>query len=39
MREGYLVAEFARRKATQENVLAAAVGQQLNGERTTASDH
>ena len=39
MREGYLVAEFARRNATQENVLAAAVGQQLNGERTTASDH
>jgi ABC-type sugar transport system ATPase subunit len=39
MREGYMVAEFARRKATQENVLAAAVGQQLNGERTTASDH
>jgi len=39
MREGYLVAEFARRKATQENVLAAAVGQQLNGEKTTASDH
>jgi len=32
MREGYLVAEFARNKATQENVLAAAVGQQLNGD-------
>ena len=31
MREGYMVAEFARTKATQENVLAAAVGQQLNG--------
>jgi rhamnose transport system ATP-binding protein len=39
MREGYLVAEFPRNKATQENVLAAAVGQQLDGERTTASEH
>jgi rhamnose transport system ATP-binding protein len=35
MREGCLVAEFARNKATQENVLAAAVGQQLNGEIST----
>jgi hypothetical protein len=31
MREGNLVAEFARNNATQENILAAAVGQQLNG--------
>jgi hypothetical protein len=31
MREGNLVAEFARNHATQENILAAAVGQQLNG--------
>ncbi len=31
MREGHLVAEFARNNATQENILAAAVGQQLNG--------
>jgi rhamnose transport system ATP-binding protein len=35
MREGCLVAEWARNKATQENVLAAAVGQQLNGETAT----
>ena len=41
MREGYLVADFARNKVTQENVLAAAVGQQSNGNRATpaASDH
>ena len=35
MREGCLVAEFPRNRATQENVLAAAVGQQLNGETAT----
>jgi rhamnose transport system ATP-binding protein len=35
MREGCLVAEFPRNKVTQENVLAAAVGQQLNGETAT----
>jgi ABC-type sugar transport system ATPase subunit len=34
MREGYLVAEFARNNATQENILAAAVGQRANGEST-----
>jgi rhamnose transport system ATP-binding protein len=32
MREGYLVAEFARNNATQENILAAAVGQRANGD-------
>jgi len=36
MREGNLVAEFARNNATQENILAAAVGQQLNGGSGTA---
>ena len=34
MREGYLVAEFARNNATQENILAAAVGQRPNGTST-----
>jgi rhamnose transport system ATP-binding protein len=34
MREGYSVAEFARKNATQENILAAAVGQRANGEST-----
>ena len=38
MREGYLVAEFARHNATQENILAAAVGQQANGDPTSATD-
>jgi ABC-type sugar transport system ATPase subunit len=37
MREGNLVAEFARHDATQENILAAAVGQQTNGDSTSAS--
>src|ERR1700733_1105585 len=36
MREGNLVAEFARNNATQENILASAVGQQLNGGSGTA---
>ena len=36
MREGNLVAEFSRNNATQENILAAAVGQQLNGDSKTA---
>ena len=35
MREGYLVAEFARNNATQENILAAAVGQRANGASTS----
>jgi ABC-type sugar transport system ATPase subunit len=35
MREGNLVAEFARHNATQENILAAAVGQQANGDSTS----
>ena len=41
MREGNLVAEFSRNNATQENILAAAVGQQLNGDSRTApiSEH
>ena len=38
MREGYLVAEFARHNATQENILAAAVGQQANGDSTSAAE-
>ena len=37
MREGNLVAEFTRRNATQENILAAAVGQQGNGDSTPAT--
>jgi len=37
MREGNLVAEFARNNATQENILAAAVGQQRNGDPTSAT--
>jgi rhamnose transport system ATP-binding protein len=32
MREGVLVAEFARNNATQENILVAAVGRRTNGE-------
>jgi rhamnose transport system ATP-binding protein len=38
MREGYLVAEFARNNATQENILAAAVGQKANGDSTSATN-
>jgi ABC-type sugar transport system ATPase subunit len=34
MREGYSVAEFTRNNATQENILAAAVGQRANGPST-----
>jgi ABC-type sugar transport system ATPase subunit len=37
MREGNLVAEFTRSNATQENILAAAVGQQGNGDATSAT--
>jgi len=37
MREGNLVAEFTRSNATQENILAAAVGQQGNGDSTSAT--
>ncbi len=37
MREGNLVAEFVRKNATQENILAAAVGQQANGDSTYAT--
>jgi rhamnose transport system ATP-binding protein len=37
MREGYLVAEFARNKATQENILAAAVGQRTNGDSNAST--
>jgi hypothetical protein len=37
MREGSLVAEFARNNATQENILAAAVGQRANGDANAST--
>jgi rhamnose transport system ATP-binding protein len=39
MREGVLVAEFARNNATQENILAAAVGQRANGDSSARTAH
>ncbi|MBV8351679.1 MAG: sugar ABC transporter ATP-binding protein, partial [Verrucomicrobia bacterium] len=36
MREGYLVAEFPRRNATEEAILGAAIGQRSNGDSTNS---
>jgi rhamnose transport system ATP-binding protein len=36
MREGYLVAEFPRRNATEEAILGAAIGQRPNGNATNS---
>ncbi|MGA8659906.1 MAG: sugar ABC transporter ATP-binding protein [Chthoniobacterales bacterium] len=38
MKEGYLVAEFARRDATEESILGAAIGQQSNGKKAATTE-
>jgi ABC-type sugar transport system ATPase subunit len=38
MKEGYLVAEFARRDATEESILGAAIGQKSNGKNEAPAE-
>ena len=38
MKEGYLVAEFARRDATEESILGAAIGQKSDGKNATPAE-